>query len=49
MYSLSPTEVHLDELTVNVFFQVVSKRYEQGSMILTSNKFYIARIGESIR
>ncbi|WP_416246417.1 ATP-binding protein [Caldibacillus debilis] len=25
-----------DDLTANVFFQVVSKRYEQGSMILTS-------------
>ncbi|MGG4037815.1 ATP-binding protein [Heyndrickxia ginsengihumi] len=30
-----------DELTANVFFQVVSKRYEQGSMILTSNKSYL--------
>jgi DNA replication protein DnaC len=30
-----------DELTTNIFFQVVSKRYEQGSMILTSNKSYL--------
>ena len=30
-----------DELTANVFFQVVSKRYEQGAMILTSNKSYL--------
>lgn len=30
-----------DELTANVFFQVVSKRYEHGSMILTSNKSYL--------
>ena len=30
-----------DELTANVFFQVVSKRYEHGAMILTSNKSYI--------
>jgi DNA replication protein DnaC len=35
-----------DELTANVFFQVVSKRYGQCSMILTSNKFYLARIEE---
>ena len=30
-----------DELTANVFFQVVSKRYEHGPMILTSNKSYL--------
>lgn len=30
-----------DELTANIFFQVVSKRYEHGAMILTSNKSYI--------
>ncbi|MGG3805762.1 ATP-binding protein [Metabacillus fastidiosus] len=27
-----------DELPTNVFYQVVSKRYEQGAMVLTSNK-----------
>lgn len=27
-----------DELTVNVFFQVISKRYEKGAIVLTSNK-----------
>lgn len=30
-----------DELTANIFFQVVSKRYENGALILTSNKSYI--------
>lgn len=30
-----------DELTANIFFQVVSKRYEHGAMILTSNKSFI--------
>lgn len=30
-----------DELTANVFFQVVSRRYEKGAMILTSNKSYL--------
>lgn len=30
-----------DELTANIFFQVVSKRYEHGAMILTSNKSYL--------
>lgn len=30
-----------DELTANVFFQVVSKRYEKGAMIITSNKSYL--------
>ena len=30
-----------DELTANVFFQIVSKRYERGAMILTSNKSYV--------
>jgi DNA replication protein DnaC len=30
-----------DELTANIFFQVVSKRYESGAMILTSNKSFI--------
>jgi DNA replication protein DnaC len=29
-----------DELTASVFFQVVSKRYEQGAMILASHKSY---------
>ena len=29
------------ELTANVFFQIVSKRYEHGAMILTSNKSHI--------
>jgi DNA replication protein DnaC len=30
-----------DEFSANIFFQVVSKRYENGSIILTSNKSYI--------
>lgn len=30
-----------DELTANTFFQVVSKRYEKGAMIITSNKSYM--------
>nr|WP_269843883.1 ATP-binding protein [Domibacillus epiphyticus] len=30
-----------DELTANVFFQIGSKRYEHGAMILTSNKSFI--------
>lgn len=30
-----------DKITVNLFFQVVSKRYEKGAMIITSNKSYI--------
>ncbi|SDK57986.1 ATP-binding protein, partial [Aneurinibacillus migulanus] len=30
-----------DEISANLFFQVVSKRYERGSIILTSNKSYI--------
>lgn len=30
-----------DEITANIFFQVVSKRYENGAMILTSNKSFI--------
>jgi DNA replication protein DnaC len=30
-----------DEMSANLFFQVVSKRYEKGSIILTSNKSYI--------
>ncbi|WP_342605736.1 ATP-binding protein [Peribacillus sp. FSL E2-0159] len=30
-----------DELTANIFFQVVSKRYENGAMILTSNKSFM--------
>lgn len=30
-----------DELAANVFFQVVSRRYEKGAIILTSNKSYI--------
>ena len=30
-----------DELAANTFSQLVSKRYEKGSMILTSNKSYI--------
>jgi DNA replication protein DnaC len=28
----------LDKLQSNLLFQVISKRYEKGSMILTSNK-----------
>lgn len=30
-----------DEVTANIFFQVVSKRYEKGAMIITSNKSYL--------
>lgn len=30
-----------DERAANVFFQVVSRRYEKGAMILTSNKSYV--------
>ena len=30
----------LDAHQANLFFQVVSRRYEHGSMILTSNKSY---------
>lgn len=30
-----------DALTANLFFQVVSKRYEKGAMIITSNKSYV--------
>ena len=30
-----------DEVTANVFFQIVSKRYEKGAMIITSNKSYL--------
>ncbi|MGG4155705.1 ATP-binding protein [Peribacillus muralis] len=30
-----------DERTANIFFQVVSKRYENGAMILTSNKSFM--------
>ncbi|MDF9759176.1 DNA replication protein DnaC [Peribacillus simplex] len=30
-----------DGLTANIFFQVVSKRYENGAMILTSNKSFL--------
>ena len=30
----------LDAHQANLFFQVVSRRYEQGSIILTSNKSY---------
>lgn len=29
------------DITANLFFQVVSKRYEHGAMILTSNKSYV--------
>lgn len=30
-----------DELSASIFFQVISKRYEHGSLILTSNKSYV--------
>ena len=30
-----------DEVTANVFFQIVSKRYEKGAIIITSNKSYL--------
>ena len=30
-----------DELTANLFFQIVSKRYEKGAMVITSNKSYL--------
>jgi DNA replication protein DnaC len=30
-----------DQLTANVFFQVVSRRYEHGALVLTSNKSYL--------
>lgn len=30
-----------DKITANLFFQVVSKRYEKGAMIITSNKSYL--------
>ncbi|MGL3067035.1 MULTISPECIES: IS21-like element helper ATPase IstB [Planococcus] len=30
-----------DEFSANIFFQVISKRYEHGAMILTSNKSFI--------
>ncbi|WP_282432404.1 IS21-like element helper ATPase IstB [Metalysinibacillus jejuensis] len=30
-----------DALTANVFFQIVSRRYEKGAMIITSNKSYL--------
>ncbi|MFD1203756.1 IS21-like element helper ATPase IstB [Sporosarcina contaminans] len=30
-----------DEVTANLFFQIVSKRYEKGAMIITSNKSYL--------
>ncbi len=30
-----------DELSADLFFRIISKRYEKGSIILTSNKSYI--------
>ncbi|WP_088103053.1 IS21-like element helper ATPase IstB [Halalkalibacter urbisdiaboli] len=30
-----------DELSANLLFQIISKRYEEGSIIITSNKSYI--------
>lgn len=31
-----------DELSANIFFQIISKRYEQGgALIVTSNKSFI--------
>lgn len=33
--------IDFDEVTANLFFQIVSKRYEKGAMIITSNKFYL--------
>lgn len=30
-----------DKISANTFFQIISKRYEHGSLILTSNKSYI--------
>lgn len=30
-----------DEVTANLLFQVISKRYEKGAMIITSNKSYL--------
>ena len=30
-----------DELSANLLFQIISKRYESGSIIITSNKSYI--------
>jgi DNA replication protein DnaC len=30
-----------DEVSAHAFFQIVSRRYESGAMILTSNKSYI--------
>ena len=30
-----------DALTANVFFQIISKRYEKGAIIITSNKSYL--------
>ena len=33
----------LDDLGATIFFQLVSARYERGSIILTSNKSYGAR------
>lgn len=30
-----------DALTANIFFQIVSRRYEKGAMIITSNKSYL--------
>ena len=37
----------LDELGATIFFQLVSARYERGSIILTSNKSY-ARLGRHL-
>ena len=30
-----------DELSANLLFQIISKRYEEGSIIIISNKSYI--------
>lgn len=30
-----------DELSANLLFQIISKRYEHGSIIITSNKSYV--------
>ncbi len=32
--------IPIDQLGANLFFQLISRRYEKGSMILTSNQSY---------
>ena len=32
--------IPIDRLGANLFFQLISRRYEKGSMILTSNQSY---------